>query len=701
MRRGLAFRLSTLVLTATGLVLVAVVATSYVIAREALLQNAEANARTLSQALVNRIEAVLAPIPGLAHGVAYDLEDGVLSDEGIERRQRRILADNDAVFGMAVAYEPFVHRANERYFAPYVCRTPMGIKKVNLGGDNYRYHGMDWYQVPRELDRTVWSEPYFDKGGGDILMSTCSMPFHRVVDGKRVVAGVVTADVSLEWLKRLVAGTSVLDTGYAFLISKTGTYVTHPAPGVAFNETIFSRAEEHGSKALRSIGQDMIHGGSHFVPLTSLHTGKQGFLVYAPLPSTGWSLGVFYPRDELLADVHRQAMVSAALGGGGFLALAALVAFIARSITLPLRRLTVAAREVAGGNLEAPLPVSTARDEVGELAVSFTNMQTSLRAHIRDLTQATASRERMESELRIAHDIQMGILPKLFPPFPDRPEIDLYASLTPAREVGGDFYDFFPCGEDQFCFLVGDVSGKGVPAAFYMAVAKTLIKAVAESAAGSGQRRTGDDSPGAERRRGPDPGASSPARATIWPRTMSPACSSPFSAACSTCAPARSAWPAPGTTRRFCCALGGQGRVPAHAGRARGRGDGGRHLHHGHPHPRPGRHHFALHRRRHRGHEPGERAVRRGQAAGPGPGTDRAGHPRGVRPRGAQRARLRRRGGAVRRHHPAGPAVSWDRRKRGLSPPQEEPWNSPKPLKGAICVLSGHRPHGHAHRPGV
>ncbi|OIO04003.1 MAG: hypothetical protein AUJ49_03750 [Desulfovibrionaceae bacterium CG1_02_65_16] len=506
MKRGLSFRLSALVLTATGLVLAAVVATSYVIAREALLHNAEANAKTLAQALVSRIEAVLAPIPGLAQGVAYDLEDGDLPDAAVERQQRRILADNNAVYGMAVAYEPFAHRPDQRYYAPYLCRTPLGPKMINLGGDSYRYHGMDWYQVPRELDRTVWSEPYFDQGGGNILMSTCSLPFHRMENGKREVAGVVTADVSLEWLKRLVAGTSVLDTGYAYLITKTGTYVTHPAPGVAFNETIFSRAEEYGDRELRRIGQDMIHGGSRFVAMKSLHTGKDGFLVYAPLPSTGWSLGVFYPRDELLADVHSQAMVSAALGGGGFLALAVLVAFIARSITLPLRRLTAAAREVAGGNLEAPLPVLAARDEVGELAESFANMQTSLRQHIRDLTQATASRERMESELRIAHDIQMGILPKLFPPFPDRPEIDLFASLTPAREVGGDFYDFFPCGEDQFCFLVGDVSGKGVPAAFYMAVAKTLIKAVAESAAGAGQRRQDGEDAARAQRRGPDPG---------------------------------------------------------------------------------------------------------------------------------------------------------------------------------------------------
>jgi phosphoserine phosphatase RsbU/P len=479
--RGLAFRLAALVLPATGAILICIVAATYFLAREALLHNAETNAKNLSQALVNRIESVLDPIPRVVQGVVYDMEDGTLSDAEIRHRQRRVLNDNHSIYGMAVAFEPYARHAGQLYFAPYLFRTPLGPKATNLGGADYRYHGMDWYQIPRELDQTVWSEPYYDEGGGNSLMTTCSMPFHRLVDGKRQVAGVVTADVSLAWLTRLVAGATVLDTGYAYLITHSGTYVTHPDPAVPFNETIFSRAEEHGDTELRRIGQDMIRGGSSFVPTMSLHTGKAGFLVYAPLPSTGWSLGVFYPRDELLADVHRQALVSAGIGGGAFLALAVLVAFIARSITRPLRRLTIAAREVAGGNLAAPLPAPRGRDEVAELALSFGHMQTSLRDYIRDLTTATASRERMESELRIAHDIQMGILPKIFPPFPNRREIDLFASLTPAREVGGDFYDFFLISPDQFCFLVGDVSGKGVPAAFYMAVAKTLIKAVAES----------------------------------------------------------------------------------------------------------------------------------------------------------------------------------------------------------------------------
>ena len=515
LQRGLALRLSLLVLSAAGLVLAGIVLTTYFMAREALLHHTEATARNKAQALVNRIESVLTPIPSIVQGVVYDMEDKHLDEAAIFQRQRRMLRDNDALYGTAVAFEPEGWAKGRVHFAPYTFRTPLGPKATHLGGPGYRYHAMDWYQIPRELDRIVWSEPYYDEGGGNSLMATCSVPFHQEVNGKRTVAGVVTADVSLEWLKRLVAGTSVLETGYAFLITNNGTYVTHPAPGVAFNESIFSRAEEFNDPHLREIGKDMVKGGSRYVSWDSKHTGTRGFLVYAPVPSTGWSLGVFYPRDELLASVHSLALVSAALGGGGFVALALLVVGIARSITLPLRRLTTAAREVAGGNLDAPLPALHRDDEVRELAESFGNMQVSLRDYIRDLTQATASRERMESELRIAHDIQMGILPKIFPPFPNRSEIDLFASLVPAREVGGDFYDFFPCGEDQFCFLIGDVSGKGVPAAFYMAVAKTLIKAVAESARSRAQRRSDEDQRANESaggnapalaRRGADPG---------------------------------------------------------------------------------------------------------------------------------------------------------------------------------------------------
>lgn len=124
------------------------------------------------------------------------------------------------------------------------------------------------------------------------------------------------------------------------------------------------------------------------------------------------------------------------------------------------------------------LPASH-RDEVGRLATALMFMEKSLRDNIRTLIATTAANERIEGELNVAREIQMGLLPKTFPPFPERTEFDLYASLESAKEVGGDLYDFFFLDEDHFCFAVGDVSGKGVPAALFMAISRTLLRAAA------------------------------------------------------------------------------------------------------------------------------------------------------------------------------------------------------------------------------
>jgi len=113
------------------------------------------------------------------------------------------------------------------------------------------------------------------------------------------------------------------------------------------------------------------------------------------------------------------------------------------------------------------------RDELID-EIKETNIE--LKESLENLKRTTSAKDRMESELNIGREIQMGMLPLEFPPFPDRKEIDIQALLKPAREVGGDFYDFFFIDENKLCFCVGDVSGKGVPAALFMAVTKTLIK---------------------------------------------------------------------------------------------------------------------------------------------------------------------------------------------------------------------------------
>jgi len=165
------------------------------------------------------------------------------------------------------------------------------------------------------------------------------------------------------------------------------------------------------------------------------------------------------------------------VGAAGIFLLAVAAAFISRSITEPLRAVAKAAGDIGTGNLDIGLPPVQSGDEVGRLTGAFHYMRDSLKKYIEDLKETTAAKERIESELKIAHEIQMSILPKIFPPFPGRPdEFDLYAVIEPAKEVGGDFYDFFFIDNSHFCFVIGDVSGKGIPAALFMAVTKTLLK---------------------------------------------------------------------------------------------------------------------------------------------------------------------------------------------------------------------------------
>ena len=141
----------------------------------------------------------------------------------------------------------------------------------------------------------------------------------------------------------------------------------------------------------------------------------------------------------------------------------------------PLKDFTDSVVSIAEGNLDTPLPDIHSEDELKQLRDSFEYMQHSLKQHINELQTTTASKERLQSELKIAHDIQMGMIPTTFP---QRQDLDLFASMTPAKEVGGDLYDFIIEG-DEFFFIIGDVAGKGVPASLYMAVTRTLFRNLA------------------------------------------------------------------------------------------------------------------------------------------------------------------------------------------------------------------------------
>jgi len=285
----------------------------------------------------------------------------------------------------------------------------------------------------------------------------------------------VTADISLDALTEYISSIKILRTGYAALLTRNGMILAHPMKDAIMNETFFSIAEARNDSYLRELGRKMVRGESGFVLYYSL-AGFKSWMYYTPIPSTGWTLAVLFPEDELMENVRKLSMTMAAMGFVGILLLTLAVIYIARAIIKSLQLLTAATDEIASGNFDVALPTAGSNDEVGVLTHDFQVMEQSLKEYVRNLTETTAAKERIQSELKVATNIQASLLPRIFPPFPDHPEFDIYASMVPAKEVGGDFYDFFFIDEKNLCFLIADVSDKGVPAALYMMVAKTLLK---------------------------------------------------------------------------------------------------------------------------------------------------------------------------------------------------------------------------------
>lgn len=311
-------------------------------------------------------------------------------------------------------------------------------------------------------------------------MSTYSVPFYKKIEGKRTFQGIVTADISLEWLVNIISSVSLFHSGYAFLISQNGVFVTHPDQSLIMRESVFSMAEKYNDPQIREIGRKMIAGEKGFEPFSSFQLHKKSWMYYDSLPSTGWSIGVIFPEDELFADLRFLSRTVFIIGISGFVVLFLVVVLISGAITKPIRSLAHTTTEIAKGNLDVELPPIASNDEVGELSRSFEDMRVALKEYISNLTATTAAKERIESELKIAHNIQMNFLPKNFPPFPDKEEFEIYATLEPAKEVGGDLYDFFLLDDNRLFFAIGDVADKGVPAALFMAVSKTLMKGIAE-----------------------------------------------------------------------------------------------------------------------------------------------------------------------------------------------------------------------------
>jgi sigma-B regulation protein RsbU (phosphoserine phosphatase) len=448
---------------------------SYRAARDQAIRDAQRRAVLIAESQARLVEEVLHSAEEGARLLATTLGHTTATNEELENVIRAFVEGNPRVYGSTAAANP----ETRGLYAPYFYRGATGIARADLATEAYDYPRKEWYTSAASAGEPRWSEPYFDEGGGNVLMVTYTVPVFTDGAGDGRFVGVVTADIALEWLADLIESQGLGGSAYALVFSRRGQILAHPDPSMLM--TAVASVQEDGEAAdprAREIVAKMLRGEEGFEPFDDNYLGKRARAVFRPVGGAGWSFAVVYVEDELLAEVRRLATLDFAILVAVLVALTLVVSWVSRRLTRPLRELSTSAARIATGDLDLALPPVQSDDEVGALTSSFHHMRDSLKEYIHNLEVTTKAKERLESELEIARKIQMDMLP------PNRavggpPAVyELAASLVPARQVGGDLYDHFTLG-GKIWFIVGDVSGKGVGAALFMARAKTMIRAVA------------------------------------------------------------------------------------------------------------------------------------------------------------------------------------------------------------------------------
>ena len=334
----------------------------------------------------------------------------------------KIIEDNPVVMGSTVALVPG-YDARRPLFSPYVYRKDSLLVHSSLATEEYDYPAQEWFTKPLELGYGYWSEPYIDEGGGEVLMTTYSVPIY---DRKGRPAAVLTADLSLDWLTELVGNVEVYPNAFSMMISRSGQIMVCPVETLVMHKTVGEVVEGiKDSSQFVSLNNSMMRGESGNVLLK--FNGIKNHVFFAPVERTGWSMSIVIPDDEIFGGVKRIGFMVTLLQLLGIGLLILILYFVIKKQS--------------------------------------------------EFMSVNEQKERMEGELQIGRGIQMSMIPKIFPPFPERKDIDMAASIVPAKEVGGDLYDFYIRDEKLF-FCVGDVSGKGVPASLVMAVTRSLFRTV-------------------------------------------------------------------------------------------------------------------------------------------------------------------------------------------------------------------------------
>ena len=402
-RRSLSARLSVWTVLVVSAVFLAALTIMFTESQDHVRVDTLGKARQSLDGTVLHIDNTLHAVEVAANNMIRVIENNLDKPDKMFYYSQKVLENNPTLSGCSISFEPFYYKEKGEYFSAYSYNNGDSIQTENEGSEGYQYHKMDWYLIPKQLNRPVWIEPYREDANEGVVVhdifTSYSQPIH---DKGGKVVGTFSVDICLNWFSDTISATKPFPNSYTILLGKSGTFLVHPDSTKQYYETIFTSSQNDSSHALESLGEAMIAGESGYRKMTI--NGELSHVFFKPFKNTGWSVAMVCPESDIYAAFRQlQRAVQIVTAIGLLLLLLSTWYIVSRSVR-PLQKLVDSTHQMTQHEFTGDIPDSTREDEIGQLQRRFKAMQESLGKYVGKVRQQSAVLEARHAELQQAYE---------------------------------------------------------------------------------------------------------------------------------------------------------------------------------------------------------------------------------------------------------------------------------------------------------
>ncbi len=464
-QKGISFRLNTQITTIAIIIIALIVYSNYHFSNKILVEKIEEGAVNNSNLVVSKISRITVGTEEIAKNISYQVLY-FYQHKDLDLLLKQVLATNEILESIHIELLD-----NHRRHLIKLSSNKPGQLICNPDSLSAEHYIEKLKSRNSELRSGAWSDPFYCSFDTTNLFVSYKMPIYFPVSNE--IAGIVSCEISLLKMKQMLSEIKIGEKGYAFIIHQSGYLITHPNNEWILKKNLFEKPSLIFKDEIQEIKLKIQNGGrGAYHGISAYLNNQQAWFYFAPLPNSNWTVIIVIPEKELFREISVNFQKIILVSGLGILILFLVNIFVFRRLLDPLARVTQAIQRFSSvrGN------EGKSKNEIKMLAQSLEDWQEKYGLLIKEQSKTVKEKLKYEKDLKSAHEIQQNIIPSGYPAFLEHPEIDLFAVLKPAESIGGDLYNYYFIDNEHLLLAIGDVSGKGIPASLFMAIASTLIK---------------------------------------------------------------------------------------------------------------------------------------------------------------------------------------------------------------------------------